>query len=103
MSSLAFARLGISDDATLDQVKAAWRVLASQHHPDHGGDPIEFDRLRKAYKEALALAEEPLICGNCGGQGRRSNPRAKGFHGDFKLMCPICKGSGKIQRGGGSA
>ena len=35
-------------------ISHAWRKLASQYHPDHGGDPELFKLLRAAYEQALA-------------------------------------------------
>jgi hypothetical protein len=34
-------------------VRNAFRALARRHHPDAGGDPGEFKRLRQAYEQAL--------------------------------------------------
>jgi hypothetical protein len=45
--------LGVSSQANLDEIKAAYRSLARQHHPDVGGDPAEFDRVTRAYKTAI--------------------------------------------------
>lgn len=45
--------LKVDPFATLDEVKAAYRTLVKQHHPDTGGDPAEFDRVTKAYEIAM--------------------------------------------------
>lgn len=44
-----YATLGISKDATPDQIKKAYRKLASQHHPDKGGDKETFQKVQQAY------------------------------------------------------
>ena len=44
-----YARLGLTHEATLDDVKAAFRKKALEHHPDHGGDPEDFIALKRAY------------------------------------------------------
>lgn len=48
--------LGLTSDATSDEIQKAWRKLAKIHHPDRGGDPEEFKRLRDAYERALEVA-----------------------------------------------
>lgn len=42
--------LGISNQATLDDIKHAYRKLASQYHPDKGGDTSKFQEIQKAYE-----------------------------------------------------
>lgn len=41
--------LQLSPNATQDEIKKAYLRLAKEHHPDKGGDPIEFHRIEKAY------------------------------------------------------
>lgn len=41
--------LGVSADATPDQIKQAYRKLASVHHPDRGGDTAKFQEIQEAY------------------------------------------------------
>ncbi len=41
--------LGVRSDATADEIKRAYRRLASQHHPDKGGDKTRFQEIQKAY------------------------------------------------------
>lgn len=42
--------LGVSDKATADEIKRAYRKLASQHHPDKGGDKAKFQEIQQAYE-----------------------------------------------------
>ena len=41
--------LGVRSDAPADEIKRAYRKLASQHHPDKGGDKNRFQEIQKAY------------------------------------------------------
>jgi len=40
--------LGITNTATPEDIKKAYRKLASQHHPDKGGDTAKFQEIQKA-------------------------------------------------------
>lgn len=42
--------LGISKQATADEIKKSYRKLASQHHPDKGGDTKKFQEIEEAYR-----------------------------------------------------
>jgi curved DNA-binding protein len=42
--------LGIERTATADEIKRAYRKLASQHHPDKGGDKHKFQEVEEAYR-----------------------------------------------------
>jgi DnaJ-class molecular chaperone len=42
--------LGIDRRATADEIKRAYRRLASQHHPDKGGDTAKFQEVEEAYR-----------------------------------------------------
>lgn len=50
----AFEVLGLAVSATLEQIKAAHRRLAKQHHPDKGGDPAKFREVQVAYEKLRA-------------------------------------------------
>jgi hypothetical protein len=43
------AVLGVVPGASLDELKAAFRRKALEHHPDHGGDPAAFIAVKRAY------------------------------------------------------
>jgi DnaJ-domain-containing protein 1 len=49
--------LGVDPNADRQAVVNAYRALAKIHHPDTGGDPGDFKRLREAYDQALQALE----------------------------------------------
>ena len=44
-----YSILGVAKSATADEIKKAYRKLASQHHPDKGGDTKKFQEIQTAY------------------------------------------------------
>ena len=90
----AFARLGLAEAASPEEVKNRWRELAAQHHPDKGGDAVKFNEVHQAYKEALRIASEPKPCEACKGTGKVSVQR--GFN-QIKLPCSSCSGAGVMK------
>lgn len=77
--------LGVAPDATISELKARWRELALVHHPDYGGDPVEFNCLRTAYDSALITA---VHCRRCKDTGRVTI--TSGFE-RLSVVC-ACKG-----------
>jgi len=45
----ALAVLGLPADADTKAVKARWRKLSLDHHPDRGGDPAQFKKISAAW------------------------------------------------------
>lgn len=45
-----YQTLGVAKTATPDEIKKAYRKLASQHHPDKGGDTSTFQKIEEAYR-----------------------------------------------------
>ena len=50
-----YAVLGVSRDASKEEIKKAYKKLAIRHHPDKGGDQARFQEITNAYNE---LTEE---------------------------------------------
>jgi DnaJ-class molecular chaperone len=42
--------LGVTEKATAEEIKRAYRKMASQHHPDKGGDKNKFQEIEQAYR-----------------------------------------------------
>lgn len=53
----AFSTLGLSTDASLEAVRAAYRERVKEVHPDQGGDEEAFQRLQRAYDVAREHAD----------------------------------------------
>lgn len=68
-----YATLGVAKNATPDEIKRAFRRLASQHHPDKGGDTARFQEIQAAYD----------VLGDPAKRQEYDNPRPQfgGFHG----------------------
>lgn len=50
MSKDYYKILGVSKNASTDEIKRAYRKLAQQYHPDKGGDPEKFKEVNEAYQ-----------------------------------------------------
>ena len=80
----AFGGLGLPRSATPTEIKARWRVLVRQCHPDTSAYPgKDYARLDQAYRRALAHAK---LCPTCKGV------EYKVF--TIVLQCPTCNGTG---------
>ena len=70
-----YAVLGVTKNATPDEIKKAYRKLASQHHPDKGGDTAKFQQIQEAY----AVLSDPEK------KAQYDNPAPQGFPGGFSF------------------
>lgn len=65
--------LGIQRTATPEEIKRAYRKLASQHHPDKGGDTGKFQEVEEAYR----VLSDPQK------KAEYDNPRPNSVHFNF--------------------
>jgi molecular chaperone DnaJ len=89
MSKDYYKILGVSKNASQDEVKAAFRRLAIEHHPDKGGNAEKFKEINEAYQvlgdsgkrkqyDQFGSGFENM---NRGGFGGGQNPFGQGFGG----------------------
>jgi curved DNA-binding protein len=74
-----YQTLGLSRTATAEEIKRAYRRLASQHHPDKGGDTQQFQAIQQAY-DVLSDPEKKSQYDN---PGQRININFGGANFDF--------------------
>ncbi len=70
--------LGVSREASKEEIKKAYRNLAHKHHPDKGGDEKTFKKISEAY-HVLADEKKREQYDRFG----KSGPSASGFGGGF--------------------
>jgi DnaJ-class molecular chaperone len=74
-----YQTLGVNRDATADEIKRAYRRLASKHHPDRGGDTKVFQEIQTAY-DTLSDPQR---------RAAYDNPGFGGFGGGFRADAPF--------------
>jgi curved DNA-binding protein len=68
-----YQTLGVPRTATADDIKRAYRRLASQHHPDKGGDKARFQEIQEAYG----------VLGDAQQRQQYDHPRPQNMHMPF--------------------
>lgn len=52
---MKFKYFDISENSSLEELKAQYRNLSKQHHPDMGGDTTTFQQVNQEYRQALEI------------------------------------------------
>lgn len=81
-----YETLGVSRSASASEIKKSYRKLASQHHPDKGGDANKFKEIQKAY-ETLSNPERKQMYDQFGTDDPQQFQQGGfgGFQQDFDL------------------
>src|ERR671935_1811313 len=93
-----YKELGVSSEASADEIKRAYRKLARDLHPDTNSDPSAAERF-KAVSEAHSVLSDPakrkeydetrrLFAGGGFGRGRFSGGNFGGFGGGGGALHP---------------
>ena len=99
--------LGISPDATDDQVKAAYREMARKYHPDQYGDnPLsdlaqeKMQEINEAYDEIVRMRREGAgnFGGSSGGSGRYADIRSMITSGRIEDAETLLNGTPAVSR-----
>jgi curved DNA-binding protein len=83
-----YKTLGIDKTASPDEIKKAFRSLASKHHPDKGGDTAKFQEIQEAYAtlsdpEKKSQYDNPSPFGNHPSGGWQQADMPQGFEHFF--------------------
>jgi len=84
-----FELLDVPVGATKEQISAAYRLKALQHHPDRGGDSEFFKKVVVAYENLIKMS----LCGECGGKGRKTIVLSPFV---IDMVCAQCDGKGNM-------
>ncbi len=77
--------LGVSKDASADEIKKAFRKAASEHHPDRGGSEEKFKEINEAY-EVLKDESKRKRYDQFGHAGVGGNSNPFGGNGGYQNM-----------------
>jgi DnaJ-class molecular chaperone len=90
-----FAFFALDINATMNQIKTAYRAHAFNLHPDQGGDVAQFAALNERYNNCLEFARN-APCALCNGTGIFTTISAAMIV--VKMPCALCNGTGRAHR-----
>ncbi len=82
MSEDYYDILGVSKNASQEEIKKAYRKLAHKHHPDKGGDAERFKKINEAYR-ILSDQSKRSQYDRFGKAGTNTRSGFGGYQGDF--------------------
>jgi DnaJ family protein A protein 2 len=88
--------LGVDKNASMDDIKKAFRKLALKNHPDRGGDKEKFQELQNAY-EVLSDKEKRDIYDKYGEDGLKEGGGGGGMD---DIISQMFGGGGRRQESG---
>lgn len=77
-----YSTLGVERGASAEDIKRAYRKMASQHHPDKGGDKNKFQQIEEAYR-TLSDDQKRAAYDNPNPFHGQQNGMPGGFHFNF--------------------
>lgn len=80
-----YTTLGVPRTASQEEIKAAYRKLASKHHPDRGGDTATFQKIQAAY-DVLGNAEKRAQYDNPAQSFQQFGGMPEGFEDIFQAF-----------------
>lgn len=93
--------LGVTKNASADELKKAYRKAAIKNHPDKGGDPEKFKELAQAY-EVLSDPEKREIYDQYGEDALKEGMSGGGGHNPFDIFESFFGGSSPFGGAGSS-
>ena len=93
MSTDYYSLLDVSRNATMDEIKMAYRKKAMQHHPDRNKDnPTESEKQFKLIKEAYETLSDPQSRSFYDRTGRKSNSPQEEQHFSSNIFNDLFSG-----------